>query len=144
KTDPTTYFTDNSWVLGAVQGVVAVGDIDSDGWSDVLVAGRDESVPLTLFRNNHDTTFATITPSPAIPLINSSIAVGDIDHDGRPDVLVSGNDATGAPRLLLYMNVTERPPLRRIFCPAKPTPAPLRSATSTATAISTSSRAAST
>ncbi|MFM9949824.1 MAG: FG-GAP repeat domain-containing protein, partial [Saprospiraceae bacterium] len=62
-----------------IQGVFR--DFDNDGWVDIIVSGSQDHI----FRNNGNLTFTKIQG-----LFNSdeieSFAIGDLNHDGRPDI----------------------------------------------------------
>jgi hypothetical protein len=83
-------------------------DYDNDGWKDLIVAqGHDLDTveinypnlrykePLLLLRNNANTFIDVSAQSgPAFqqPWLGRGLAIGDIDNDGRVDVVVSTND----------------------------------------------------
>jgi tetratricopeptide (TPR) repeat protein len=74
------------------------GDLDNDGWLDVVVANgvlKDGSVP-QLYRNNRNGTFTNVTKSAGInePPEDGAIgiALGDYDKDGRLDLFINGLD----------------------------------------------------
>ena len=82
-------------------GFVSVwGDLDNDGWLDLLVANgvlKDGSTP-QIYRNNRNGTFTNITRASGIvePPTYGAIgaALGDYDKDGDLDILINGlNDA---------------------------------------------------
>ncbi|HVH30166.1 MAG TPA: VCBS repeat-containing protein, partial [bacterium] len=65
-------------------------DFDGDGRLDLVTAG--EWMPLQFYRNE-GTRFRNVTASMGLPPLRGwwySLAVGDFNHDGRPD-LVAGN-----------------------------------------------------
>jgi hypothetical protein len=73
-------------------------DYDNDGWQDILlVSGKDwpghqrQRSTLKLFRNNRNGTFTDVTRAAGldIELYGMGVAVGDMDNDGFPDVLVT-------------------------------------------------------
>jgi hypothetical protein len=88
-----TYFSGNSY-----PGSLAVADVNGDGRPDILVANEcsddvcDSTVGVLL--NNGDGTFP-----PVVTIYGSGgrqamgLAVADVNHDGKPDVLVA-NDCT--------------------------------------------------
>jgi len=89
-----TYFSGSSY-----PGSLAVADVNGDGRPDILVANEcsdnvcDSTVGVLL--NNGDGTFP-----PVVTIYGSGgrqamgLAVADVNHDGKPDVLVA-NDCTG-------------------------------------------------
>jgi enediyne biosynthesis protein E4 len=83
----------------------AIVDLDNDGWKDLIVARsnatdnialfshRTFEEPIGLFRNLGNGRFenasATAGPDVQIPSAHRGLAVGDLDNDGREDVVVS-------------------------------------------------------
>ncbi len=97
-------------LIGRGLGVVAV-DVNDDGWPDLFVA-RDAS-PNLLLINQHDGTFKDMALNAEVALSADGMAragmgvdAGDIDGDGRPDVVVTDfNDEQHA----LFLNTGEFP-----------------------------------
>lgn len=100
----------------------ACTDFDNDGWPDLfmvnshvypqvdsLTAGGKYRQKKLAFQNQRDGTFKDVTnvAGPALSLLQASrgVAVGDLDNDGRIDVVVENID--GAP--LVLRNTTENP-----------------------------------
>src|SRR5207249_6015819 len=90
-------------------------DFDNDGWVDLALANGhvqdtvhqfDETAtyaqPPQLFRNDGSGGFQEVSdrsgPAFRQPRVGRALCVGDIDNDGREDVLII--DAEGAPLLL--------------------------------------------
>ena len=72
------------WAMGAV-----VGDVDNDGWPDLLVTCLGGVV---LYRNNADGTFTDVTKHAGLAgdrLWATGAAFGDYDNDGWADLFVS-------------------------------------------------------
>ena len=100
-------FTDVGAALpGVSQGSVAWGDYDSDGDLDILIAGIDsgDNRICNVYRNDGSGSFIQIA-FPILGLSSCSVAWGDYDADGDLDILVAGNQSTGAnPTTLVLRN----------------------------------------
>ncbi|HEX2862117.1 MAG TPA: VCBS repeat-containing protein, partial [Lacunisphaera sp.] len=72
-------------------------DHDQDGWPDLYVA-YDFARPDQLYRNNRDGTFIEVIDQvvPHQPYSSMGADLGDVDHDGRIDLLVADMAATTA------------------------------------------------
>lgn len=85
-----------------------IADFDNDGWKDIFVsrghvqspnmAGREQiDQPNTVFRNLDGTKFAALTEEAGLtaqsPKRHRGAAVGDLNHDGKLDVVVSALSA---------------------------------------------------
>jgi len=85
ENDGTGHFTDITAGSGLnigglpLQGVMR--DFDNDGFVDLLVAGTEHY----LYRNDGDKTF-TLVPNPFGNNDIESYAIGDLNHDGFPDI----------------------------------------------------------
>jgi hypothetical protein len=88
--------TDQSGIAGETQGhSVTWWDYDADGRPDLYVA-NDFSVPDQLYHNNGDGTFTETIRSvvPHAPFSAMGSDLGDVDNDGRLDLLVADMAAT--------------------------------------------------
>ena len=81
--------------VAAVGASVSVTDFDGDGWPDLYFTNSRFGEPNALYRNKGDGTFEEVAPSAGLADLNrpgegvSMGAVwGDVDNDGREDVLV--------------------------------------------------------
>jgi hypothetical protein len=73
-------------------------DYDADGWQDILLlSGMDwpghkrQRSTLRLYRNNRNGTFTDVTRAAGldVEMYGMGVAVGDINNDGFPDILVT-------------------------------------------------------
>ncbi len=92
-------FTDVSAASGIRSSVgkgmgVSVADFDDDGWPDLFVA--NDTLPNSLFRNQHDGTFKEVSLGSGVaftengsPISGMGADARDIDNDGRPDIFVT-------------------------------------------------------
>jgi predicted nucleotidyltransferase len=91
---------------GIRSGSVAFSDIDSDGDSDVLIAGLTDSNELIskLYRNNGLGEFIEELNTPFEGVLASSIAFSDVNNDGDLDILITGRNFLGNRISKLYAN----------------------------------------
>ncbi len=72
---------------GVAPMVIAAADLNGDGLSDVLV--NDPNNQLHIFLSKGDGTFR---PMPDLQAPADSIAVADLNKDGKPDIILGGSD----------------------------------------------------
>jgi len=91
----------NYWYPELFGGGVAVLDIDSDGWSDLLFVNAKDWQPggrrarHGLFRNNRDGTFRDVFAGSGLDAVNVyglGAAIADYDNDGRDDIFMTTVD----------------------------------------------------
>ena len=91
---------------GLTASAVAVADVDGDQQPDVLLCGRDDSARRVtrLYRNDGQGIFAEMPGPPFAGVWYGAVALADLNQDGRPEVLVTGQDSTDQPIARLYRN----------------------------------------
>ncbi|MCP4711969.1 MAG: hypothetical protein GY869_25390, partial [Planctomycetes bacterium] len=95
-------FTEDTAVSAVLPGVqngsVAWADYDNDHDLDILLSG-DNGTPDYKFADIFENDGGIFSPIDAglQPVANSSVAWGDYDSDGDPDILLTGMDVQGAP-----------------------------------------------
>mgnify|MGYP002338705258 CR=1 FL=1 len=86
-------------LTGVENGAVAVADVNNDDNDDVLVTGDtddsrvSETPSTTIYLSNGDGTFSTPGSSGLTDFVGDDIAVGAVDGDGNPDVLIVGGSS---------------------------------------------------
>jgi Ca2+-binding RTX toxin-like protein len=89
---------------GVAFGSVAWGDYDSDGDQDLLVSGSISAGRVSaIYRNDGNEIFTDISAG-LLQLNNSSAAWGDYDNDGDLDLLLIGQESSGAQQSRIYRN----------------------------------------
>ena len=91
-----TFGSPTTFVAGSEAWLLAVGDLDGDGHSDLAVTTYGY---VSVLLGNGDGTFQAALQYPATQS-PAAIALGDFDRDGRPDVVVSDNQLSGVIVLL--------------------------------------------
>jgi hypothetical protein len=89
-------------------GSVAFGDLNNDGYPDIVTMGYSDDGPsLTMYRNNGNGTFQELPLDKSIftNAYEGDIAMGDFNGDGLQDLLIIGTPADGGEKHAdLYYN----------------------------------------
>ncbi|MFN8394080.1 MAG: VCBS repeat-containing protein [Bacteroidia bacterium] len=86
-------------------GAVAWADYDGDGLQDLLVCGRDTSeVRRTLLLHNSGMSMDIDTSQQLVALSSGDAAWADMDGDGDPDLVLTGETAPRQEVTLVYRN----------------------------------------
>lgn len=85
--------TSDDKAMGVTKAVVC-GDVNNDGWPDIVVSEYDG--PNRLYRNNRDGTFTNIAKEAGIemPLRSFPAWIWDYDNDGNLDIFISSYTAS--------------------------------------------------
>ncbi len=90
-------FTVTNLNLAVQHPGVAVVDIDGDGDLDILISGENGNARAAqLYKNNGSGVFTAVA-SPFTPTTRTTFSWGDINQDGKLDVLMAGFDVAGSP-----------------------------------------------
>lgn len=116
--------TGSKWYPELFGGGVAVLDVDSDGWPDLLFVNGKDWIPSGrrsfhgLYRNNGDGTFRDVAAGSGLDgrdVFGIGVSVADYDNDGRDDLYITAIDGDllfhneGSGR---FADVTERSGIR--------------------------------
>ncbi len=89
----------------ATNGSVMFGDIDNDGWLDILHNGWSTVARgIALHKNNQDGTFRNITPNNISGAWQGQSILSDLNGDGTLDIVVTGHGDNWARYTDVYYN----------------------------------------
>jgi hypothetical protein len=94
---PGTFLPPASYAAGTSPAAVQIADMNGDGRPDVLVADYDGTLEVFLQAPAGDGTLLPPARHDTLDYGSCSIAIGDIDGDGRPDAVVANAGPPGFP-----------------------------------------------
>ncbi len=100
-----TFQAQQTFATGSYPISLAIADVNGDGKPDIIVANNHSNTVSVLLGNGNGTfqpqqTFAAaFGPAPGNGTI--SVAVGDVNGDGKPDIVVANDSANGTVGVLL-------------------------------------------
>lgn len=100
RNDNGTFIYAGGGITGMYNCSAAAADYDLDGWMDLVMTGQDYDGNITrLYRNNGNGTFSEVQAGLYNAGANGDLAWADVNSDGYPDLVISGNWLTR-----LYLN----------------------------------------
>lgn len=105
-----TFFWREDMVFPGFRHVDSVwGDINGNGFPDLIICGRTNDVRLTALYLNNDGNSFTLQQNSGLPNVDrGSVSLGDYDEDGWLDLLTTGIWEEGAARITrVYRNMAD-------------------------------------
>lgn len=100
-----TFLSLGAGLISVSDGAMATGDINNDGWIDLLVTGvsPDDTYVTVLYKNKGDGTFSVVDAS-LEGVAFSDVAMADYNNDGRTDLFIIGVNNEGERVTKIYTN----------------------------------------
>ena len=95
-----TFQAQQTFATGSSPSSVAIGDVNGDGNPDLVVADANGAMPVSVLLGNGNGTFQAAANLCRWLYEPWSVAVGDVNGDGRPDI-VAANFLSGTVSVLL-------------------------------------------
>ncbi len=106
KNDGTGHFTlhDDQTFIKCREGGAAFGDVNGDGFPDLIVSGSANGVNTKLYLNDGVGNFSVSPNSNFIGTMNGDVNMADFDNDGDQDILITGMYTSNGFAMALYTN----------------------------------------
>ena len=116
-----SFTTQQTYVTGTAPTIPALADINGDGKPDIVVANNTSGTVSVLLNTTAAgaTTASFATPVTVATASNPTVAVGDINGDGQPDLVVSN---TGSSTVSVLLNTTAPGAAFPASSPCRPLP----------------------
>lgn len=93
-------------------GAVIFGDLNNDGWLDIVSTGySDDGIVFYIYKNNGDGTFQELNleDKPFVGVYESELALADVNNDGWLDIISYGTDdePDSPKRADIYLNTCD-------------------------------------
>ena len=91
---------------GVTRSKCIFGDVNGDGYPDVLISGMNAADEFTtrLYINNTNGNFTLMEGTPFDGVIFGAIAFANVDEDDDPDIFITGLNSLSEPIAKLYIN----------------------------------------
>jgi hypothetical protein len=93
-------FQASDYATGEAPASVAIGDLNADGKPDLATANRSDSVSVLLNRGNGSFRGKRDYATGAFAAFTTSVAIGDLNGDGKPDLATANENADAISVLL--------------------------------------------
>ncbi|WKN41077.1 FG-GAP-like repeat-containing protein [Tunicatimonas pelagia] len=115
----TAFIVQDTLLIALQAGVATAYDWNNDDEIDLLLSGTTENGEAVTQLYQNQTNFA-FAPKNVVPdsVIGTAVAIGDYNHDGRNDILLSGQNAQNEPATTLYQYTNQNYELLKLEMPS--------------------------
>jgi hypothetical protein len=99
----TTFINANVNILGVINAAIAVGDLNNDGWIDLVIAGNTGITAAAHVYLNHNGIFVAANVQ-LLGVISGDIELADFNNDGLLDIVLTGSLNIGGAVTKIYVN----------------------------------------